>query len=89
MNGSLSLKDKSVTILSGNSIDEFPENNYLVFANLKSEYDILYNYKSLFFTPTQNLPIFGLFKNLTPLKETGRITIFGDSSCLEIENNNC
>ncbi len=39
--GYLEINDTKINIHSGNILSHFPENNYLVYANVKDDYSIL------------------------------------------------
>jgi hypothetical protein len=75
--------------LSGTFIAEFPAANYLYFADLKSDYDIMYGTKSVFAAKKHRLGVFGLFQTFAGTKRIGSIGLFCDSSCLEIGPGNC
>lgn len=89
LTGSVNFQGKDFSYLSGSCIDEFPANNYLFFGNLKDEFEIIYNVKSVFAAKEESLAYLGLFKNFSLEKQTGRIALFGDSTCLEIKENHC
>jgi hypothetical protein len=89
LTGKLTAFNSTLAYLSGNCIDEFPANNYLIFGDLKDEFEIIYSLKSVFAAKEESLAFMGLFKNFSLEKETGKIALFGDSTCLEVEENNC
>lgn len=89
LTGSFSMFGQKVQYLSGSSINEFPAGNILVLQDLKSEFEIIYSHKSVFETPPRKYGIFGLYQNFTTGRSIGKIALFGDSTCLELEQGSC
>lgn len=89
LSGSLDLLGSKVQFLSGTYIAEFPANNYLLSAELRSEYDILYGARSIFAARKERHPVLGFYENFAAGHKTGKIAVFCDSSCLEIGQENC
>lgn len=87
--GEAEINKNNISYISGTTITEFPKHNYLFFANLRSEYDVLYNYKAFFPTLSEKKAIFGLYNKSQISDNNGKISIFGDSTCLEIQSNSC
>lgn len=89
LSGSTDFLGSRAQFLSGTFIAEFPTGNFLYFADLKSDYDIMYGTKSVFAAKKHRLGVFGLFRMFAGSKKIGGIGIFGDSTCLEIGPGNC
>ena len=70
-------KNDQIKFQSGNSIGKFPKNGYLLFNDLKSDYNDKIN---------RNVPILGLYdigKYDINYPNGGKIVVFGDSTCLD------
>lgn len=89
LGGSFQFLNRTIQYQSGTSVSEFPANNYLFFADLKREVDIIHNYKSLFAASASRYAVLGLFENFGVSRTVGKVALFGDSSCLETHEYNC
>ena len=78
----------TIDYVSGSFISEFPKDNFLFFLDLKKEFEIIYNYKAFFPAKDYRRAVFGLFENFGVVGN-GKISVFGDSSCFEKNENDC
>ena len=90
--GSVKIGEHLTEFASGTSIVRFPKSseNFLVFAKLKDQgYEFIKDaMKEKVTEPKEEtVPVLGLYQNMYKA-DSGRIALYGDSSCLDSSHNN-